>query len=365
MQPAPGMLHLRLPALLCVGLAAAAPGWAHDAFESSTFAWRHAGGLEIEITVARTTAVAVTVPGPELILFQPEDFPLVRPRLLGGAGNFFVVNDGALTPGKTAARMTPDGDVTFTLHYPAPPPGPLRITAVHLVRLGPGYTSSFTYESAADGKPRVKLLTAADPDFIVAAATPGGAMPATTTGFAGFLRLGIEHILTGYDHLLFLCGLLVACRRLGSMVGIITCFTVAHSLTLGLAALGLFSLPGRLVEPLIAASIVFVGLENLIRREEPKGRWALTFGFGLVHGFGFAGVLQEIGLGHAASDIVPPLLGFNLGVELGQLAVMAVLLPLLLGWRQHPSYERYAQPAASVIVAGAGAVWLLQRTLLA
>src|SRR6185295_4944850 len=131
--------------------------------------------------------------------------------------------------------------------------------------------------------------------------------------------------LTGYDHLLFLGGLLIACRRFSTMAGIVTCFTIAHSITLALAALDVLAIPSRVVEPLIAASIVFVGIENLVRRgAEPKGRWALTFVFGLVHGFGFASVLRDLGVGRGGHGLLVPLFTFNLGVEVGQVAVAAI-----------------------------------------
>lgn len=181
------------------------------------------------------------------------------------------------------------------------------------------------------------------------------------SSFWVFLKLGVEHILTGYDHLLFLGALLVVCRRFSSIVAIITCFTLAHSLTLALAALNLVTISGRLVEPLIAASIVFVGVENLARREEPKNRRALTFAFGLIHGFGFAGVLRQIGLGTTASSLLVPLFSFNLGVELGQIAVTAIVLPVLWKLRSVPKFARYGIPAISVVVALMGAYWLVER----
>jgi hypothetical protein len=132
-------------------------------------------------------------------------------------------------------------------------------------------------------------------------------------------------------------------------------------LTLALAALDVVKLSGRIVEPLIAATIVFVGVENVVRGEEPRGRWALTFGFGLVHGLGFASALRDIGLGAFGTSVVGPLVGFNLGVELGQLAVAAVLLALLWLLRRLPAFARHGTRAASVLVAAIGLVWLCQR----
>jgi hydrogenase/urease accessory protein HupE len=180
-------------------------------------------------------------------------------------------------------------------------------------------------------------------------------------GFRSYLRLGVEHILTGPDHLLFLLGLLVVSRRPRTIAAIVTCFTAAHSATLALAALGVVTLPGRVVEPLIAATIVVVGIENLVRGDEPKGRWVLTFAFGLVHGLGFAGALKDIGLGAAGTSIVGPLIAFNLGVEVGQLAVATPLIVLLWKLRAWPPFARYGARAISLLVAAAGLLWLGQR----
>jgi hypothetical protein len=179
--------------------------------------------------------------------------------------------------------------------------------------------------------------------------------------FQKFLVLGVEHILLGFDHLLFLAGLLVVCRRFSSMAVIVTCFTLAHSLTLALAALNVVSLPPRVVEPLIAASIIFVAVENLVRHEAPKGRWAVTLAFGLIHGFGFASVLKEIGLGKDGTSLLVPLFSFNFGVELGQIAVAAVFLPVLWQLQKKPAFLRYGLPAISAGVALLGAYWLVER----
>lgn len=197
----------------------------------------------------------------------------------------------------------------------------------------------------------------------VLAAAPAAAEPAV---FGPFLRLGVEHIWTGYDHLLFLFGLLVVCARFRASVAIISCFTLGHSLTLALATLDVVNLPGRYAEPLIAASIVYVGVENLLRRgAEPPGRWVLTFGFGLIHGFGFAGVLRELGVGADGSGLAWPLFSFNLGVELGQIAIAAVVLPLIWRARKNEKFLRRGVPALSAVVALAGLYWLLQRTVFA
>jgi hydrogenase/urease accessory protein HupE len=179
--------------------------------------------------------------------------------------------------------------------------------------------------------------------------------------FANFLSLGVRHILTGYDHLLFLFGLLVVARGSFAALNIITSFTIAHSITLAVATLRLVQIPSRIVEPLIAASIVFVGVENLLRGEIPKSRRLLTFGFGLIHGFGFASALREAGITSSAGGIVLPLFSFNLGVELGQVMVAAVALPIIWKLRENPMFVARWAPVCSAAVVLLGSFWLVER----
>ena len=178
--------------------------------------------------------------------------------------------------------------------------------------------------------------------------------------FTGFLLLGIEHIGTGYDHLLFLFGLLLVTRSFKATLAVITSFTLAHSLTLAAATLNLVTLRPAITEPLIALSIVYVGVENLLRRGEPKHRWLLTFVFGLIHGFGFASVLRDLGV-TSESGVALPLFSFNLGVELGQLVVAAVLLPVLWCLRDNVNFTRRLVPACSIAISAAGVFWFCQR----
>jgi len=184
---------------------------------------------------------------------------------------------------------------------------------------------------------------------------------ASGSSFVRFFRLGVEHILTGYDHLLFLAGVLVVLRRWRDVVQTVTAFTVAHSITLALATTGLLLVPGRVVEPLIAASIVVVGVENLVRTV-PASRWKLTFGFGLVHGLGFATVLRDLGVGASShAGLAVPLASFNAGVEAGQLFVASLLVPLFwwLG-KQSTANARFAA-AWSVLVIMMGSYWFVAR----
>jgi hydrogenase/urease accessory protein HupE len=181
---------------------------------------------------------------------------------------------------------------------------------------------------------------------------------------SSFFLLGIEHILSGYDHLLFLAALLVICDRFRDAAKVITVFTVAHSLTLALAAMDIVRLPGRVVEPLIAASIVYVAFENILARDKAQ-RWrrVVVFAFGLIHGLGFASVLREVGLGSSGAGIVIPLVKFNLGVEVGQLAVAGLFLPLVFGLKRIPGFVTRGVPATSAAIATVGAFWLVTRVI--
>ena len=143
---------------------------------------------------------------------------------------------------------------------------------------------------------------------------------------ARYVSAGIEHIFTGYDHIAFLIAIVLWARRLTPVIKIVTAFTLAHSLTLSLAALDIVRIPSAIVEPAIAASIVYVAAENFLSRDIEK-RWRITFAFGLIHGFGFASALQEFGLPKSA--LVPALAAFNAGVEIGQLAIVSLALSAL------------------------------------
>jgi len=182
----------------------------------------------------------------------------------------------------------------------------------------------------------------------------------TATGWLDFIRLGVEHILTGYDHLLFLVALLATARGAWSVVRIVTAFTLAHSVTLSIGALGIVTIPGRIIEPLIAATIVWVALENLFAAEPDRRRWIWSFGFGLVHGLGFASALRELGLKGVA--LVRGLVGFNLGVEIGQLLFVAIFLPALI-WLSRGRGARLTPRLASLAVALIGTYWLVERIL--
>jgi len=203
---------------------------------------------------------------------------------------------------------------------------------------------------------------------------------ATTAGaqFLQYLWQGVWHIWIGFDHILFLLALLLPAvllrRRWGrggggvhgvsrfkdaslSVLAVVTAFTLAHSITLSLAALQIISLPSRLVESAIAASVVFAAANNLVPMVQ--GRWLMAFFFGLIHGFGFASVLTELGLPTGALAV--SLVGFNLGVELGQLAIVVVFLPLAFVLRHTPFYQRGVLLGGSWAALLVALAWFVER----
>jgi hypothetical protein len=185
---------------------------------------------------------------------------------------------------------------------------------------------------------------------------------------------GVWHIWLGYDHILFLLSLLLPAvlvrershwepagslkRSLVEVLKVVTAFTLAHSVTLSLAVLGFISLPSRFVESTIAASIIFAALNNL-RGSIEKKRWVMAFVFGLIHGFGFASALADLGLPQGALALA--LVGFNLGVELGQMAIVSAFVPVAFWLRTTTFYRRWFMPIGSIVIALVALYWFAQR----
>ena len=174
---------------------------------------------------------------------------------------------------------------------------------------------------------------------------------------SSFVRLGIEHIFTGYDHILFLFGLLLVGTGLRNLVAVVTSFTVAHSATLALATLGVVTPVPWTIEAAIALSIAYIGIENLFV-PNPRYRWKISFLFGLVHGFGFATVLRDMHL--AQTGLAMSLFGFNTGVEIGQIAIVSVMYPLLQLLARTP-YRLAVTRVASCVITAVGLFWFYQR----
>ncbi len=236
---------------------------------------------------------------------------------------------------------------SYRVHYGLFVPGVSTASCVATVRHG------FEIQSA--------VFTPENRDF----SSSSSAAPQAPVDFKGFVLLGIGHILSGYDHLLFLLALLALGGGLKYVLKVVTAFTLAHSVTLALTTLNLIHLPARFVESGIALSIAFVALENLLRRREAakleRGRWVVTFLFGLLHGMGFASILRELNL--PAANLPVALVGFNLGVELGQLSAVLpafALLKLL----ERVKFSLPIQLAASGVAAVAGVYWFVERAFL-
>ena len=186
------------------------------------------------------------------------------------------------------------------------------------------------------------------------------APPTLAATFARFVRLGVAHILpAGMDHVLFVLGLALLSPHLLPLLAQVTAFTAAHTLTLALSSYGVVRLAPEVVEPMIALSIVYVGVENAVAPQLRRSRLALVFGFGLIHGLGFAGVLGELGL--PEGQRLTALLGFNVGVELGQLAVIAGAATVMAVWSRAGRERRLLVRPASLAIAAVGLFWALQR----
>ena len=193
------------------------------------------------------------------------------------------------------------------------------------------------------------------------AAGPRSADPLGKT-LRQFLELGFTHIVPrGLDHILFVLGLFLLAPGLKPLLKQVTAFTVAHSLTLGLAMLGIVHLSPRIVEPLIALSIAVVAVENIFRSEVNPARWMIVFGFGLIHGLGFAGVLAQLGV--PRGRFLPALLSFNVGVEFGQLAVILAAVIVTLPVIRRTWYHRRVVVPASALIACIGMYWAVTRAL--
>lgn len=301
-----------------------------------------------------------------------------------------------LSPREVSVVAEADGSVTLRIRFGRGPSSTWAMRSTVLARLSRGHRQYVTVhdidgalvaealldagrdtmewvlpprtDAADSALPESPIDPAARTATIASAATPVNSREplrrAASHGaavFGAFVLLGIEHVLMGYDHLIFLFGLLIVGGRFGRIAGVITAFTAAHSITLALATLDLVSIPSHLVEALIAASIVYVGMENLVRRDL-QHRWRLAFAFGLVHGLGFASVLGDLGV-HTAGRIGWLLAGFNVGVELGQVAIVACVLPLVWRLARSPRLAWQVATVGSFCIVCAGGFWVVERTM--
>ena len=268
-------------------------------------------------------------------------------------------DDVPCEPDEGKARPA-DTHVTVTLVWTCPNSGALRYrlslfqdvdpSAQHLASLK---TESGKQEFALDKNTSELPLS-------------GGGVPSTFQVAGHFLAAGVEHIFLGYDHIAFLIAIILWTSRLWPVVKAVTAFTFAHSITLSLAALDVVRIPSAIIEPAIAASIIYVAVENFTTREAGK-RWRETFVFGLLHGFGFASALEELGLPKA--KLITALAAFNCGVEIGQILIVATAFGLLSAvdrWQISGASGPVRNPAfvhaVSFAIVLLGSYWFVSRT---
>jgi hydrogenase/urease accessory protein HupE len=269
--------------------------------------------------------------------------------------------------------------LTLTLKYPAYQPGDtltlndglyFNDAETNYVNLLTATYAGGSSQAALQGENRswTILLTEDQQEQQAGGEQAGGSAteqdpkPATkpTSSWLSFFKLGMSHILTGYDHLLFLFALLLRKQTFKQYALIVTSFTIAHSITLSLAVLGIMDLPSKFVESVIALSIIYVAVENIFKKEV-NHRWGLTFVFGLIHGLGFANILQEMNL--SKGNLASALVSFNIGIEVVQILIVLLLLPLLTYLHRLKDPSKYIKYGSIVIIAF-GAYWLVERLFL-
>jgi len=282
-----------------------------------------------------------------------------------------AADDQPCTAGPPTAR--PDADARFVVvafsATCAVPPTTLTLDFAAFFAVDTRHVA-IVHLSSPGSEPADAIVRASDTPLVLRLDHP-------TTGFAAWIGAGIAHIWQGVDHIAFLLALLLVVMlararapidwelrtplsALRRTAGVVTAFTVGHSISLALASLGIVTLPGRFVECAIAASIVYTAAEDIVR-PAPRGRFVIAFAFGLVHGLGFASVLAEL---LPPSHIAIPLVGFNAGVEVGQLAIVALALPVLFGtaWLVGPRrYRRVVLPVVASAILALGLVFFIER----
>jgi HupE / UreJ protein len=360
-----------LRALILAGLAfaavAALPAQAHNAGVSTSRLAIRGRTVNVEINALgldyeKAAGVRLIEAGSGVV--NAVALAVMAPSVLSYVGDHVAVLAGGQPCSRTAATARPaDTHVLVTIAWTCPFGGSdLRYHVTLFQDVDPAARHVAVISTEHGEREFVLDRTAPAIDL-------SGAGSSTLQLVGRFIRAGIEHIFLGYDHIAFLLAVILWGRSLWPLVKVVTAFTLAHSLTLGLAVLDIVRLPSSVVEPLIAATIVFVAAENFFVHDIRK-RWRATFVLGLVHGFGFAGALREYGL--PTDSIAPALAAFNIGVEIGQVAIVGLVFPLLLlsdrlGGGAAIRKERH--PAVvytcSAAILACGLYWLIERTVFA
>jgi hydrogenase/urease accessory protein HupE len=345
-------------------LLAAVPAHAHDAGVSSSEISVNGRVVAVEINALardyeKAAGVRISEAGSGSV--NAVALAVMTPALLGYVrGHVGVFSDGVPCEPDDGRALAADTHVTVTLVWSCPNDGALhyRLSLFRDIDPSAQHLASVTIEGSKQdfaldkNTPELALSGGAHSNFQVA---------------THFLAAGVEHIFLGYDHIAFLIAIILWANRLWPVVKAVTAFTIAHSITLSLAALDVVRIPGTIIEPAIAASIVYVAVENFTTREVTK-RWRETFLFGLLHGFGFASALEELGLPRA--KLITALAAFNCGVEIGQVLIVAAAFALLSAidrWQISGASKSVRNPAlvhaVSFAIVVLGSYWFVSRTI--
>jgi hydrogenase/urease accessory protein HupE len=340
---------------------------AHEIGKTQVSAWFHDGGYQIDVIVDPDALL------PTLEAYGARGLSREIPRherdnRIAGLADVFLDRTRVTFDGRRAApafEYRPSSAFNDLAQVPAV----VRLRGV--VPAG-ATTFDFAYGLAlgtyalnvriADGPVQTQWLVGASSTTDISLSKPPP--PLSRAAIARqYFALGFTHIIPdGFDHVLFVVGIFLLTSRWRSIVAQVSTFTIAHSITLGLTMYGIVSLPAKVVEPMIALSIAYVAIENLVLSELKPWRLALVFSFGLLHGMGFAGVLRDLGLPRPA--YLTALVTFNAGVEGGQLCVIAIAFGLCAYWqRDRVFYRRFVVQPASALIASVGLFWTIQRAL--
>lgn len=349
--------------MLVFVVVAVTKAFAHDPGLSAAVMKIHGNRVDAHLTYARADIeLLVPVDADRDGVISATEFAQAKSQLESLAAEAIAVtaNGQSVPVAVSGVELDDSNGVHFHFSFIKPEGEPFVLQSTLIERLPRGHRQ---YVELIGGEKLIgsKMLMAGTTSYQPTAAALNEAAQVSQS-FWEFFKLGLEHIAFGFDHLAFLFALLLAGSKLREAVKIITSFTLAHSITLALATFDVVNLPSWIVEPMIAVSIVYVGLENIFRRD-PANRWMLTFAFGLIHGFGFASVLRELGIAAQGSGAIVPLFSFNLGVELGQIALAALILPVIWKLREQPKFVTRYETAFSLLIALAGGYWLVERTL--
>jgi hydrogenase/urease accessory protein HupE len=349
---------------IALAILATSPAHAHNAGVSTSRVAIHGRTIDVEINALGRdyeTAAGVRIADKGSGEVNPVALAVMAPSILRYVdGHIAVLAGGQRCTSRPGTAKAADTHVLVPLVWSCPPDGELRYRVTLFQDVDPA-ARHLALVTSEDGERELAL------DNSVPEVALSGVGSSVLQIVGRFVSAGIEHIFLGYDHIAFLIAVILWGQRLWPLIKVVTAFTIAHSLTLTLAVLDVVRLPSSVVEPLIAATIVYVAAENFFVRDISK-RWRATFVLGLVHGFGFAGALREYGLPQGA--LLPALAAFNIGVEIGQVAIVAVIFPLLLWTDRLSGAAGKGRSVALVYTCSSvilvfGLYWLIERAVFA